>query len=133
MIDAPSGTTGQLIVLGTAPVGETSLSDAIDRGIERWLHSLVPTVRALGERSDDCRMVFVTRDATDSAGIPPSNPADALAFGLAGVTPKEYANISTLVVDVDGCVTNGSEVDRLAAGIVADAARGQFRRRLSPR
>ena len=124
VVDAPSNTTGQLIVLGAAPLTDTSLSVSVDLGIERWLHSLMPTVRTLGERSDDCRMVFVTRDATDSAGIPPSNPADALAFGLAGVTPKEYSNISTLVVDVDGFVTNRGEIERIAAAVVVEARGG---------
>ncbi|MEO5842681.1 MAG: SDR family NAD(P)-dependent oxidoreductase [Acidimicrobiales bacterium] len=124
VVDTPSTTTGQLIVLGVAPQGDASMSTSVDRGIERWLHSLVPTVRALGERVDECRMVFVTRDATDSAGIPPSNPSDALALGLAGVTPKEYPNISTVLVDVDGCVTNRSEIDRIAATIVVEARGG---------
>jgi malonyl CoA-acyl carrier protein transacylase len=121
VVDAPSTDTGQLVVLGIAPRSDASLSSSVDRGIERWLHSLVPNVRALGERADDCRMVFVTRDATDSDGIPPSNPADALAVGLAGVTPKEYPNISTVLVDVDAYVTNRSEIDRIAATIVTEA------------
>jgi acyl transferase domain-containing protein/thioesterase domain-containing protein/acyl carrier protein len=121
VVATPRNTTSQLIVLGAAPLTDSSVSVAVDRGIEHWLHSLVPVVRALGDQADECRMVFVTRDASDSAGIAAANPADALALGLAGVTPKEYPNVSTVVVDVDGCVTNPSTLGHLAAGIVAEA------------
>ncbi|HUP71407.1 MAG TPA: beta-ketoacyl synthase N-terminal-like domain-containing protein [Acidimicrobiales bacterium] len=121
VVATPRNTTAHLIVLGAAPLTDSSLSVSVDRGIEHWLHSLVPVVRSLGEHADECRMVFVTRDASDSAGIAAANPADALALGLSGVTPKEYPNISTVVVDVDGCVTNPSTIDHLAAGIVAEA------------
>jgi len=106
--------TANLAQSDTGVIGQTAIGQKGTLIAAGEIAQICQTVRALGERTDDCRMVFVTRDATDAAGIPASNPADALAFGLAGVAPKEYPNVSTVVIDVDGWVTNKSEIERLA-------------------
>ena len=127
IVDEATVDIGRLVAIGSADGNDRSLSVSVDRGIDRWLHDLVPAVRALGARPDECRLVLVTRDATDAAGIPAANPADALAMGIALVAPKEYPNISTTVVDVDRCVTNPRDIEALAAAIVDEARVGEDR------
>ena len=118
-VASPDATTRNLVVVGPRPRGGAEAL-ALDRAADRWLHGLLPAVRTIAASGEPARLVLVTRAATDAGPAVATNPSDALAFGVGLIAPKEYSNVSAVVVDISA--ESDSGLAELAASIVDEAS-----------
>jgi acyl transferase domain-containing protein/thioesterase domain-containing protein len=101
-------------VIGAAGNDTTGL----DRAASRWLGDTVAAARSLGNHPDGvARLGVVTRGATAASGLA-TRPVDALALGTVLVAPNEYADLTTVLVDLEaeaGAAAASAAVDELLA------------------
>jgi acyl transferase domain-containing protein len=81
-------------------VRPTERTETFEDAVERWLETASTAARVLGAAAGPTLLAAVTRSATDADG-PASSPADALALGVIGTAPREYADLRTALIDLD--------------------------------
>jgi acyl transferase domain-containing protein/thioesterase domain-containing protein/acyl carrier protein len=93
-----SSLVGDDAVLLVGSVGEAF---DVDAATTRWVRGAVAAARAAGQADQGGqRIAFVTHGALGVNGTAAVDPASAMAVGAARVIPREYPDVSTVLVDL---------------------------------
>jgi acyl transferase domain-containing protein len=101
----------------------TEASESFELSQERGVHSLFALAKALGNagRSEELRLLVVTRGVLAVTGSEDLRPERATALGPCKVIPQEYPHVRCLAADVDAPPSGSARERELADLLLAEA------------